>query len=86
MVHSGDTPQGALGLQLPQCRDALDQESEERAMLHNELGRERMVQIHSEVANNRLESRLGKGGGPEKDVSRRSMAARSAAVFMSLFR
>ncbi len=57
-----------------------------QTMLHQELGRERMVQIHSEVEHNRLESRLGKGGGPEKDVSRRSMAARSAAVFMSLFR
>jgi len=55
-------------------------------MLHQELGRERMVQIRSEVANNRLESRLSKGGGPEKGVSRTSMAARSAAVFMSLFR
>jgi hypothetical protein len=55
-------------------------------MLHNELGRERMVQIRSEVEHNRLESRLGKGGGLEKGVSRRGMAARSAAVLMSLFR
>ena len=55
-------------------------------MLHQELGRERMVQIHTEVANNRLESRLGKGGGSEKGVSRRSVAARSATVLMSLFR
>jgi hypothetical protein len=55
-------------------------------MLHQELGRERMVQIRTEVEHNRLESRLGKGGGPEKGVSRRSMAARSAAVLMSLFR
>jgi hypothetical protein len=71
---------------LLQCRDAPDQESEERAMLHQELGRERMVQIHSEVEHNRLESRLGKSGGLEKGVSRRSLAARSAAVLMSLFR
>jgi hypothetical protein len=56
-------------------------------MLHQELGRERMVQIHSEVEHNRLESRLSKGSGLEKGVSRRrSMAARSAAVLMSLFR
>ena len=55
-------------------------------MLHNELGRERMVQIRTEVEHNRLESRLSKGDGSEKGVSRRSMAARSAAVFMSLFR
>ena len=55
-------------------------------MLHQDLGRERMVQIHSEVEHNRLESRLSKGGGLEKGVSRRSMAARSAAVFVSLFR
>ena len=56
-------------------------------MLHQEeLGRERMAQIRTEVEHNRLESRLSKGGGPEKDVSRRGVAARSAAVFMSLFR
>jgi hypothetical protein len=71
---------------LLQCRDAPDQESEERAMLHQELGRERMVQIRNEIEHNRLESRLGKGGGLEKGVSRRGVAARSAAVFMSLFR
>ena len=55
-------------------------------MLHQELGWERMVQIRSEVEHNRLESRLGKSGGLEKGVSRRSLAARSAAVLMSLFR
>ena len=56
-------------------------------MLHNELGRERMVQIRNEVEHNRLESRLSKGGGLEQDGSRRrGMAARSAAVLMSLFR
>ena len=56
-------------------------------MLHQELGRERMVQIRTEVEHNRLESRLSKGdGGLEKGVSRRSMAARSAAALVSLFR
>ena len=55
-------------------------------MLHQELGRERMGQIRSEVERNRLESRLGKGDGPEKGVSRRDVVTRSAAVFMSLFR
>ena len=55
-------------------------------MLHQELGRERMVQIRNEVEHNRLESRLGKSGGLEKGVSRRGVAARSAAVLMSLFR
>ncbi len=55
-------------------------------MLHQELGRERMVQIRSEVEHNRLESRLSKGGGSEKGVSRRGVAARSAAALMSLFR
>ncbi len=56
-------------------------------MLHQELGRERMVQIRTEVEHNRLESRLGKAGGSEKGVSRRrGMAARSAAALMSLFR
>ena len=55
-------------------------------MLHQELGRERITQIRTEVANNRLESRLGKGGGSEKGVSRRGVAARSATVLMSLFR
>ena len=55
-------------------------------MLHQEMGRERMVQIRTEVAHNRLESRLSKGGGSERGVSGRGMAARSAAVLMSLFR
>ncbi len=55
-------------------------------MLHQDLGRERMVQIRSEVEHNRLESRLSKGSGLEKDGLRKSMAARSAAVLMSLFR
>jgi hypothetical protein len=56
-------------------------------LLYQELGRERMVQIRSEVEHNRLESRLNKGGGPEKGVSRRrSVVARSAAVLTSLFR
>ncbi len=55
-------------------------------MLHQDLGRERITQIHSEVEHNRLESRLSKGGGLENGVSRRSLAARSAAVLMSLFR
>ena len=57
-------------------------------MLHQELGRERMVQIRTEVANNRLESRSSKGdSGLEKVVSlRRGMATRSAAALMSLFR
>ena len=55
-------------------------------MLHQDLGMERMVQIHSEVEHNRLESALSKGSGLEKGVSRRSLAARSAAVLMSLFR
>ena len=55
-------------------------------MLHQELGRERMVQIRTEVEHNRLEARLGKGGGTEKGVSRRGVAARSATALVSLFR
>ena len=50
------------------------------------LGRERAAQMRTEVEHNRLESRLSKNAGLEKDVSRRSMATRSAAVLMSLFR
>jgi hypothetical protein len=55
-------------------------------MLHQELGRQWMVQIRIEVANNRLESRLGKVGGSERGVSRRSMATRGAAFVAALFR
>ena len=55
-------------------------------MLHQEMGRERMVQIRSEVEHNRLESSLSKNAGLEKGVSRRSMAARSAAVVVAVFR
>ena len=50
------------------------------------LDKERVVQIRTEIEHNRLESRLSKNAGLEKDVSRRSMATRSAAVLMSLFR
>ena len=55
-------------------------------MLHQELGRERIAEMRTEVAHNRLESRLGKGGGSEKGVSRGGVAARSATALMSLFR
>jgi hypothetical protein len=55
-------------------------------MLHQELGRERMVQIRTEVEHNRLEARLSRGGGSEKDVSRRSMAPRGVAFVAALFR
>jgi hypothetical protein len=50
------------------------------------LDKERVVQIRAEIEHNRLEARLSKDGGLEKDVSRRSIAARSTAVLMSLFR
>ena len=57
-------------------------------MLHQdfEVVRERTADMRREVGHNRLESRLSKSGGLEKGVSRRSLAARSAAVFVSLFR
>jgi len=48
--------------------------------------KEQTVQILNQVERNRLESRLGKGRGLEKGVTRRGVAARSAAVLMSLFR
>ncbi len=67
-------------------RETPDRYSEELTMLHQELGRERMVQIRAEVERNRLEARLGKGGGSEEGASRRGVVARSAAVLMSLFR
>ena len=63
-------------------------------MFHQDFGsgRERMVQMSSEVAHNRLEgqlarARLSKGVGLEEAVPRkRGLAARSAAVVMALFR
>ena len=55
-------------------------------MLHQELGRERIAEIRTEVAHNRLEDRLSKGDGSEKGVSRRSMATRGAAFVAALFR
>ncbi len=57
-------------------------------MLHQDfgLGRERMVQMRTEVAHNRLEARLSQGPGLEDAVPRKSMAARGAAVVMALFR
>lgn len=64
-------------------------------MLHQDvhfgLGRERRVQMRREVEHNRMKARLaavrlGKDAGPEEAGSRRSLAARSATVIISLFR
>jgi hypothetical protein len=54
-------------------------------------GRQRAIQMSREVEHNRLEARLAKarlsqGAGLEEAVSRPSMAARSAAAVMALFR
>ena len=85
-VHSGDTPQGLHDYSCSSAGTHPTRRARSQTVLHQELGRERMGQIRSEVERNRLESRLGKGDGPEKGVSRRDVVARSAAVFMSLFR
>ena len=50
------------------------------------LGRERMGQMRTEVAHNRLEARLSQGPGLKDAVPRKSMAARGATVVMALFR
>ncbi len=64
-------------------------------MLHQDvhfgLGRERRMQMRREVEHNRLEARLaavrpGRDAGPDEAGSRRSLAARSATVVISLFR
>jgi hypothetical protein len=46
-------------------------------MLHQELGRERMTQIHREVEHNRLDARLAKAARSEEDgAARRGRVAR----------
>lgn len=64
-------------------------------MLHQDvdfgLGREQRAQMRREVEHNRLEASLaalrrGKDAGPEEAGSPRSLAARSVAVFVSLFK
>jgi hypothetical protein len=85
-VHLGDTPEGPPSYSSFSAGTHPTNTARSQTMLHQELGRERMVQIRSEVEHNRLESRLSKNAGLEKGVSRRSLAARSAAVLMSLFR
>ncbi|MBA2512610.1 MAG: hypothetical protein M3479_07240 [Actinomycetota bacterium] len=55
------------------------------------LGKEQRVQMRREVEQNRLDSRLaaarsGRDAGLGEAASRKSLAARSAAVVMSLFR
>ncbi len=56
-------------------------------MLHQELGRERMVQIHSEVEHNRLEASLARAArSSETSVSHRGRVARGAALLTALFR
>ena len=66
------------------------QEYKERSemMLYQdlELGRERMVQMRTEVEHNRLVSRLSRSAGLEGSHPRKSLAARSAALVMALFR
>ncbi len=56
-------------------------------MLHQELGRERVVQIHSEVEHNRLEARLAEAARSDEDSgTRRGRVARGAALVTALFR
>ena len=51
------------------------------------LGRERIVQMRTEVEHNRLKASLAQAARSNEDsVTRRSMAARSAALVMALFR
>jgi hypothetical protein len=56
-----------------------------------QMGKERMVEMRTEVEHNRLESRLAeapraKGALSEKLSPRRGMAARGAAVVLAMFR
>jgi hypothetical protein len=51
------------------------------------LGRERVVQMRTEVDHNRLRSRLaGAARSEESNVARRGRVARSAAFVTALFR
>jgi hypothetical protein len=50
-------------------------------MLHQELGRERIAQIHREVERNRLDARLARTARSEEDG-----AARGVALATALFR
>ena len=56
-------------------------------MLHQELGRERMTQIHREVEHNRLDARLAKAARSEEHgAARRGRVARVVALVTALFR
>ena len=56
-------------------------------MLHQELGRERMTQIHREVEHYRLDARLAKAARSDEDgAARRGRVARSIALVTALFR
>ena len=56
-------------------------------MLHQELGRERMTQIHREVEHYRLDARLAKAAQPVEDgATRRGRVARGVALVTALFR
>jgi hypothetical protein len=56
-------------------------------MLHQELGRERMTQIHREVEHNRLDARLAKAARSEEDgAARRGRVARGVALVTALFK
>jgi len=55
-------------------------------MLHQELGRERIAQIHREVEHDRLDARLAKAARSEEDGARRGRVARGVALVTALFR
>ena len=57
-------------------------------MLHQELGRERIAQIHREVEHSRLDARLAKAARSDEDgaAGRGSRVARSVALVTALFR
>ncbi len=57
-------------------------------MLHHELGRERIAQIHREVEHDRLDARLAKAARSDGDGATRSggRVARGVALVTALFR
>jgi hypothetical protein len=56
-------------------------------MLHQELGRERIAQIHREVEHDRLDARLAKAARSDEDgAARRDRVARGVALVTALFR
>ena len=87
MVHLRDALHGAWGYSCSSDGTHPTDRARSQTMLYQELGRERIAQIHREVDHYRLDARLAKAARSEEDGGiRRGRVARGVALVTALFR